>query len=601
MMNYKKKLMITAALGALLSWGTMASAADTAGTTAEGADEAITAMKALGFVDTDGSKLKAIALTYDREIPASAISKDTFQVKDYGTTISEKDLTQGKDAGVISKVYVNSSPAVSKKGTASGRYVIIEVNRDYQTGRFPRSYKITMAASVKQVKDIQTEEGTILPSKEGKKNSVPYTYISYDPQTGKNRAPEQYDYAVDGTYTIDGLSGYELHTIEKGNAFRAYHCFDEANGKYWDFDLPYALYVPKDYNPSGKYGLVLHIHDAGSMSSDPMLTLTESQAAANYASPYFQNLAKEKGLDGVIVLCPAVAEFYPMDKENPEYSLRMARDNWTLSCAAPAIWELMDHITRTYSIDRNRIYGSGQSMGGMTVMAMASQRDNYFAALLPMSCKWGNNMDKSYPFNGETYYSAPADGSIIWKKDSHGNPCDYNNWFYMISDDNILFLNTKGENAEYRILYHDLAGVNIPSADLLLDSTTTAEKRSDAIRSLTAQKNSTGIYQATLTGNVSHMSAWFYGHGTPACYEWLLSQTRKTEMARKKLPLNRPFALADKQVQTDDRLFYEDRRKPDNKIYYPTGKRGSGTDDYNSGLTALGSSAVLPPGWKSGK
>lgn len=601
-MNYKKKLMITAALGALLSWGSMASAADTAGTTAEGADEAITAMKALGFVDTDGSKLKAIALTYDREIPASAISKDTFQVKDYGTTLSEKDLTQGKDAGVISKVYVNSSPAVSKKGTAaSGRYVIIEVNRDYQTGRFPRSYKITMAASVKQVKDIQTEEGTILPSKEGKKNSVPYTYISYDPQTGKNRAPEQYDYAVDGTYTIDGLSGYELHTIEKGNAFRAYHCFDEANGKYWDFDLPYALYVPKDYNPSGKYGLVLHIHDAGSMSSDPMLTLTESQAAANYASPWFQNLAKEKGLDGVIVLCPAVAEFYPMDKENPEYSLRMARDNWTLSCAAPAIWELMDHITRTYSIDRNRIYGSGQSMGGMTVMAMASQRDNYFAALLPMSCKWGNNMDKSYPFNGETYYSAPADGSIIWKKDSHGNLCDYNNWFYMISDDNILFLNTKGENAEYRILYHDLAGVDIPSADLLLDSTTTAEKRSAAIRSLTAQKNSTGIYQATLTGNVSHMSAWFYGHGTPACYEWLLSQTRKIEMARKKLPLNRPFALADKQVQTDDRLFYEDRRNPDNKIYYPTGKRGSGTSDYNSGLTALGSSAVLPPGWKSKK
>lgn len=601
-MNYKKKLMMTAALGALLSWGSMASAADTAGTTAEGADEAITAMKALGFVDTDGSKLKAIALTYDREIPASAISKDTFQVKDYGTTLSEKDLTQGKDAGVISKVYVNSSPTVSKKGTAaSGRYVIIEVNRDYQTGRFPRSYKITMAASVKQVKDIQTEAGTILPSKEGKKNSVPYTYISYDPQTGKNRAPEQYDYAVDGTYTIDGLSGYELHTIEKGNAFRAYHCFDEANGKYWDFDLPYALYVPKDYNPSGKYGLVLHIHDAGSMSSDPMLTLTESQAAANYASPCFQNLAKEKGLDGVIVLCPAVAEFYPMDKENPEYSLRMARDNWTLSCAAPAIWELMDHITRTYSIDRNRIYGSGQSMGGMTVMAMASQRDNYFAALLPMSCKWGNNMDKSYPFNGETYYSAPADGSIIWKKDSHGNPCDYNNWFYMISDDNILFLNTKGENAEYRILYHDLAGVDIPSADLLLDSTTTAEKRSAAIRSLTAQKNSTGIYQATLTGNVSHMSAWFYGHGTPACYEWLLSQTRKTEMARKKLPLNRPFALADKQVQTDDRLFYEDRRNPDNKIYYPTGKRGSGTGDYNSGLTALGSSAVLPPGWKSGK
>ncbi|WP_303855918.1 prolyl oligopeptidase family serine peptidase [Allisonella histaminiformans] len=47
----------------------------------------------------------------------------------------------------------------------------------------------------------------------------------------------------------------------------------------------------------------------------------------------------------------------------------------------------MDYITANYSIGRNRIYGSGQSMGGMTVMAMAAQRYNYFAALLPMSCK----------------------------------------------------------------------------------------------------------------------------------------------------------------------------------------------------------------------
>lgn len=83
------------------------------------------------------------------------------------------------------------------------------------------------------------------------------------------------------------------------------------------------------------------------MSSDPMLTLTESQAAANYASDKFQNEAKKQGLDGIIVVCPAITEFYNMDKDNPHYSLRMARDNWTLSCAAPAIWELMDYKRQT--------------------------------------------------------------------------------------------------------------------------------------------------------------------------------------------------------------------------------------------------------------
>ena len=63
-----------------------------------------------------------------------------------------------------------------------------------------------------------------------------------------------------------------------------------------------------------------------------------------------------------LIVCPAVAEFFDMDEEHPNYELRISRDNWTLSCAAPAVWELLDYLTENYSIDSNRIYGSGQSM-----------------------------------------------------------------------------------------------------------------------------------------------------------------------------------------------------------------------------------------------
>ena len=68
------------------------------------------------------------------------------------------------------------------------------------------------------------------------------------------------------------------------------------------------------------------------------------------------------------------------------------------------------------------------------------------------------------------------------------------------------------------------------------------------------------------------MSAWFYGHGTPACYEWLLKQTRKTEMARSKLPLNRPFALADQQKKDAAHIYSIDREDPSRIVYYPTGR-----------------------------
>lgn len=566
----------------------------------QSADKAILSVEAIGFVDTDGSKLQAIAVQYDRPITANAVSNDTYEIEDYGMTLSPKDLTYGINPGVIKGVYTNDEPTTIKSGIKKdGNYVIIEVNTDYQAGRFARAYPITMFAGVKQIKPVETVTGDIItPSTVEKTNYTKDAYISYNPQTGENREPEYYNFANTGTYSIKGLEGYELHTTEKGNAFHASHAFDEGNGEYWDFDLNYALYVPKDYNPAKKYGLLLHIHDAGSMSSDPMLTLTESQAAANYASPEFQQMAKDQGLAGVIVVAPAIPEFFYMDEAHPRYELRLARDNWTLSAGVPAIWQLMDSITSQYSIDTNRIYGSGQSMGGMTVMAMAAQRDNYFAGLLPMSAKWGNNYNKDYEFNGNRAYETLADGTIIWTKDSDGKPADYRNWFYMVSDDNILYFNTIGENTEFVNLYHDLAGVTIPRVTLELGDSSLLVSQDESIRTLTKQKQKTGTYQVVLGGNVSHMSAWFYGHGFHSAYEWLLKQTRDTEMKRSKLKLNRPFQMGTKQIHDDIHLFKEDKNDASKSIYYPTGKRGTGTSDYNSPVTVLGSKELLAPNWK---
>lgn len=102
------------------------------------AKDAVKHMEAAGFVDTDGSKLQAVILSYDRAIPASSVDTDTYSIDDYGTTLRQGDLTQGKDPGQIKKVYVNDKPEMDAKGgTSSGSYVIIEVNTDYQTGRFP--------------------------------------------------------------------------------------------------------------------------------------------------------------------------------------------------------------------------------------------------------------------------------------------------------------------------------------------------------------------------------------------------------------------------------------------------------------------------------
>ena len=74
------------------------------------ADQAIRDVRTVGFVDTDGSKLKAIVLSYDRQIPAAAVDVSTFAIEDYGMTLREQDLTQGTSPGALKRVYVNDVP-----------------------------------------------------------------------------------------------------------------------------------------------------------------------------------------------------------------------------------------------------------------------------------------------------------------------------------------------------------------------------------------------------------------------------------------------------------------------------------------------------------
>ena len=224
----------------------------------------------------------------------------------------------------------------------------------------------------------------------------------------------------------------------------------------------------------------------------------------------------------------------------------------------------------------------------------AAWRDNYFAALLPLSCKWGTNYAKDEFFAGSRSYAAPADGNLIRTTDADGNPADYNNWFYLISDDNILYYSTAGENDEYRVLFKDLCGAEVQTADMYLDETTTVEKRNAIVRELTSRESPLGIRQINLSGNVGHMSAWFYGHSTTATLDWLAAQTRESEMARSKLDLNKPFVRATEQLT--DSLHVWQKKRDGSAIYIPTGERGSGTIGYNSGCTVLGSDEVLLPG-----
>jgi predicted peptidase len=315
--------------------------------------------------------------------------------------------------------------------------------------------------------------------------------------------------------------------------------------------LMYSLFVPADYEAQKaagkKFALAFHFEDAGALGDDPMLALTEAQAAANYASDRVQKIVKDQGLGGLIVVLPQVPK-----------SGQTVADNLTGNEYIPAVWQLLDYLTGEYAIDTNRIYGSGQSMGGMSVLNMAAQRDNYFAGIWSIGSQWANQYLKegtTYQ-NSSTYKAYPVDGTIIT------NPY-WENWYWSLSDDNILVTNMTGDGtatAYWQKLvdfYSTLAGKTIPKIQWDPIAIPKGDQSSKLLV-LTSLPNATGIYWNALS-NGSHKATWIYAHAISYSYDWLLIQTKASETARGKLTvLNTPYVAnwANPSIPEGGTLYY---------------------------------------------
>lgn len=556
------------------------------------ADSAITGVTTNGIVDVDGAKVQTIAIQYNVDLKGASIDANTFEVWNYALG---KAVELGANPGAVTGVYIDNEPYDTDGKTGAGNYVVIKLNTDYQLASVP-GYLAAMAAGVKQIAAFKTEANTTVTASATEFSN--YTVVTSVNMQG---ATTYTNTAKAQTYSLSNITGFKRYTNDSvltlgytpdGAAFHATNCFEEADGLLHDVDLPYALYVPADYDASKKYMLVLHVVDAGALGTDPNITLTEAKANANYASAEVQQLAKDQGYAGLIVVAPQIPS-----------ELRSTRDNYSMSAAVPATWQLMDYITSKYNIDADRIYASGQSMGGMQVVAMAAQRDNYFAAVWPIASQWGNNYHLEVPYSGAEYYK--SSDATIWTKDAHGNAADYRNWYYMISDDNILIDNCIGDSfstpiwGEAAVLYKDItaSAIDIKGSRYTSFSplTATLDQQNAAVRALVASTDFNnpdfGIIWEAYDGG-SHMVTWVYAHRLFANYQWLLSRTRQQEMNRTKLALNTPFVPATTQLTDATHLIFSGQ-----SYYYKTAAPGAGTADYNTSFGSPTGSLVRLPGW----
>ena len=537
-------------------------------------DQPIKSVKSYGFVDLEGAKVSAIIVEYNQEVKAGSVGLDKYSITDYTilqerqsgyeqTIETDKDSIQGNE-GWPTRVYVNDRPEPSATGgTSQGRYVIIEVNTDYVLTGQNLVYQTTMMAGVKQTAAIEGVNGTIEPSSE---EVINYTAEEREGWGGRMQTAITTD--PDGIILPEFAegSGWTIHRIGDG-AFAAKHCYSEYTGEYYDFELPYAIYVPKkevlEAN-KGNVGLTIHMEHAGANSTDPMAAVTSSRAAVIHASKEIQAIRP------TIVLVPQIEE-----------SRRTTNDLVASSEANAAIWQLIDAVLDEYKgyIDENRIYGTGQSMGGMCILNMAAQRDNFFAGIVATGAQWSNNYDKTFQNGGQRTPDNDPSSFNGFGLDRE----NWQNWYYMVSDDNILVQTCTGDpmaTGEWQALadYYEAAGVTVPYSEWdpfipVIEQDANGQRLLDH----DTTKPGSGISWAGFNRG-SHMSTWKYGYQVTYPFKWLYAQTRQTEMQRGKMEsLKRPWL----------------GREANGKV-----RKGSGTNRLNSAqFTPDGPDTIFSEGW----
>lgn len=279
----------------------------------------------------DGEKVSAVILEYAKEIDPSSVTLETYSVE--GRRIEALDF-EGKTVK-IRLVYENKWDKTDGKMPAREKKA--EVSSGEGNGpRFEDDGKeIDLSAKVVQKSDIKAADGTVFKASE-----------------------EAFVSTAARQFVIEDFEKKTFTDSESG------------------ITLPYFVYLPEGYSEEEKYPLVFFVPDASADTSIDTATLTQGNGATIWASEYEQK--KHKAI--------VVAVQYPLDVVKNYGALTTDENVWTVGLTA--VDNLLHSVIKTYAVDENRIYGTGQSQGCMTNIALSDKHPDLFAAQFLVAGQW---------------------------------------------------------------------------------------------------------------------------------------------------------------------------------------------------------------------
>lgn len=294
--------------------------------------------------------------------------------------------------------------------------------------------------------------------------------------------------------------------------------------------ITYNLYLPEGYDASGSYPMVVFIGDSTCAGNDPTVSLTQGRGALVWATEEWQSV-------------------YPTIVAVPTYPETILDDHsgYTTTEYVELTKRYIDYMSDEYAVDTSRIYGTGQSMGCMTTLILASEYPDLYAACMFVDGQWDVSTLAGLEEQTFVYFAAEDDTSawngaqeVMSLFDTDASSYQYAQWDGNWSVDELsaaaedLFAS---DEDQYFISW--ATGTIEPKSSGMGDSgaqdgsfskpDSSSEKPSGDFGSAEGLEDTSGMSGRTSGGTNSgsyHMASFDYAYNCVAVMEWLFQQTK---------------------------------------------------------------------------
>ena len=266
------------------------------------------------------------------------------------------------------------------------------------------------------------------------------------------------------------------------DAFEQVEYTDEETG----LSVTYNLFLPEGYDASQSYPMVVFIADSSCAKGDAVQSLTQGLGALVWASDEWQTA------NPTIVCVPTYPETILDD-----------HSGYTTTEYVELTKRLIESVSSAYAVDSSRIYGTGQSMGCMTTLILASEYPDLYAGCMFVDGQWDVSTLSGLEGQKFVYFAAEDD-----------NPA-----FTGMSEVMAMF---DADSAPYAYAQWD--GTWTPDELTAAAESLFAEGEDANFVSWAAGTIDAGSAGGGMGGAGAHMASFDYAYNCIAAMEWLFQQ-----------------------------------------------------------------------------